>query len=404
VPARLRIGMLLGQPFPPDPRVEQEARSLAGAGHRVHLFCIDWMGRPRREEADGLVVHRYPIPRWFHRKLGALVGRLPFYEAWYRRRLPGFLRAERIQVLHVHDLPLAHVALAAAAAAGIPCVLDLHENFPAALRTYAYAQSRLGRLLIDPERWEARERDAVARADLVVVVVEEARERIAALGVPPERIVVVPNTVDLERFLSLPVREEIVQRLAPGPLRLLYTGGFDAHRGLDVAVEALGRARARGVDAELVLVGTGRNRPELERLVRRRGLERHVRFEGWRPPETLPTYIRLADVGLVPHRRSPHTDATIPHKLFHYMALARPVLTTDCRPLRRIVEETGCGLVVPDGDAEAMAEAVSALRDPDLRRRLGHAGQRAVAERYRWDRTVAPLLEAYARLARRVEN
>jgi glycosyltransferase involved in cell wall biosynthesis len=103
---------------------------------------------------------------------------------------------------------------------------------------------------------------------------------------------------------------------------------------------------------------------------------------------------------VIPHLRNDHTDTTIPHKLFHYMVLGRPVLTTDCHPLERIVGETRCGLVVPSGNAEEMARAAASLSEPDLRARMGEAGRRAVAAGYNWEHDAGVLIDLYRELLR----
>ncbi|MBD3334661.1 MAG: glycosyltransferase [Candidatus Eisenbacteria bacterium] len=391
----LRIGMLLDAPFPPDPRVAQEARTLLDDGHAVHLFCLDWSGRPARETIDGLEIHRHPMSKTFHDKAGALALNLPLYRAWFRRRLRPFLRRLAIDVLHVHDLPLARAGLAAAREQSLPLVLDLHENFPAALRTYGYARTLPGRLLIWPSAWERYERRMARRADRLIVVIEEAAQRLQELGIPPAKIAVVPNTVDHERFRAFRRDAAVRARLDPQRYRVLYTGGFDEHRGLDTALAAVEAAARENRSLELVLVGAGRNRPRLEQEARRRGLARHVRFEGWRPFETFPTYIEASQVGLIPHRKTAHTDTTIPHKLFHYMSLGLPVVVTDCAPLQRIVTETGAGIVVPHSDPAAMAAALDRLRHPELRREMGDRGRRAVETTYHWNRTAAPLRALY---------
>jgi glycosyltransferase involved in cell wall biosynthesis len=124
-----------------------------------------------------------------------------------------------------------------------------------------------------------------------------------------------------------------------------------------------------------------------------------VIFEGYQPFERFPSYIAASSVCLIPHLKSDHTDTTIPHKLFHYMLLGKPVVTADCRPLRRIVEETGCGVVHRSGDPDAFATAVASLTDKALRRQMGEAGQQAVRERYHWDRDARRLTDLYEGLA-----
>jgi glycosyltransferase involved in cell wall biosynthesis len=392
--------MLLDKPFPPDPRVANESRSLVGAGHRVFLFCLNLGGAPARETIDGVEIVRHPISRAFWKKASALILTVPAYRLWFRSRLPGFLRENGIQALHVHDLPLVGEGLRAARAAGIPLVADLHENYPAAVRLYAWANRWPGRWLVDPRRWDAYEKRVLPQADRIIVVIEEARARLADLGIglDPARIAVVENTVQVEEFEGFPRDGALTERLARS-FTVTYLGTFDRHRGLEAAIDALALVRQALPDARLVLVGAGAIEGELRRRVDALGVADRVDFEGWQPFSRFPSYVRGSSVCLIPHRKSPHTDATIPHKLFHYMLLERPVLATDCAPIARIVRETNAGLIFPSGDAAALARALLELRDADRRRAMGEAGRRAVLARYRWDITAERLIALYAGLA-----
>jgi len=397
----LRIGMLLDRTFPPDPRVANQARSLVEEGAEVHLLCLrHGDGRQPAEEVwQGIHVHRIAIARWFYKKASAVSLELPAYRWFLSRHLRPFVASERIQVLHAHDLPMVAIGLAAARRMGIPFVADLHENWPAALRTYGYSRRFPGRVLISPGRWERHERAVLPRVDRIVVVIDEAKERLVRAGIDAGRIVVIRNTVSVDDFRGFGVDRAIVDRFR-GRFVLSYLGGFERHRGIETLVEAI-PAIARAIpEAMLLLIGGGSTAGALRQRAADLGVADRVVFEGWQPFERFPSYIEASDVCVIPHVKNDHTDTTIPHKLFHYMLLGRPVLTTDCRPLRRIVEETGCGVVVPSGDAAAMARAAVALGDPEARARMGEAGRRAVFDRYNWGRDAQALIDLYRSLPR----
>jgi glycosyltransferase involved in cell wall biosynthesis len=98
----------------------------------------------------------------------------------------------------------------------------------------------------------------------------------------------------------------------------------------------------------------------------------------------------------VPHLKTVHTDATIPHKLFHYMYLERPVIVSNCRPLERIVREVDAGLVYPAGEAAPLAEAILTLAaNPDAAQAMAQRGRAAVLERYHWEATAQDLVQMY---------
>ncbi len=391
----IRVGMLLDRTFPPDPRVANEARSLAAAGYDVHLLCLrHGRGQAERETWQGIHVHRASIARSFYRKASAVSLEIPAYRWFLGGKLRSFVARERLDVLHTHDLPMVAIGLAEARRAGIPLIADLHENWPAALRNYGYVRRFPGRILISPARWERHERAILPRVDRIIVVIEEAKERLLRLGLPAERISVVRNTVKADEFRGFGVDPSIAARFR-GRFVLSYLGGFERHRGLETLIDATAILARSHPEALLLLIGGGSTEGPLRARALALGIEDRVVFEGWQPFERFPSYIEASDVCVIPHLRNDHTDTTIPHKLFHYMLLDRPVLTTDCRPLKRIVTEAECGLVVPSGDPEAMAGAAASLADPTLRARMGGAGRRAVIERYNWERDAAVLSDLY---------
>jgi glycosyltransferase involved in cell wall biosynthesis len=121
---------------------------------------------------------------------------------------------------------------------------------------------------------------------------------------------------------------------------------------------------------------------------------------GWQPFERVRSLIETAHVCLVPHERNPHTDATIPHKLFQYMLAGKPVVVSDCAPLRRVVEETGAGVVFRSGDAQHLADRVNhLLGDGALRVACGSRAADASRGPYSWDRDAETIIGLFGELS-----
>jgi glycosyltransferase involved in cell wall biosynthesis len=108
-----------------------------------------------------------------------------------------------------------------------------------------------------------------------------------------------------------------------------------------------------------------------------------------------------ASLGLVPILpTTPNNAASMPNKLFQYMAAGLPVVSTDLPHLREIVEGSGAGRCVDSSRPEALAAAMrSVLADPALAAAMGSAGRGAVAERYNWGVAAATLLRVYERIS-----
>jgi glycosyltransferase involved in cell wall biosynthesis len=94
----------------------------------------------------------------------------------------------------------------------------------------------------------------------------------------------------------------------------------------------------------------------------------------------------------VPHHANDSWNSTIPNKLFDYMAVALPVVSSDAVPCARVVRETGAGEVFRSRDAGDLARAIDRFFDPGARRSCGEAGRHAVLERYNWEESTAVLL------------
>src|SRR5690606_10738885 len=146
----------------------------------------------------------------------------------WRHAMESLVTTHGVEALHLHDLPYAPSLLAAARAAGVPCVLDLHENYPAAIALWG--RRRLSRMWFSPARAASLERRMVREVDRVVVVVDEARDRIIELGADPERVVVFGNTEPRSMVPSEPLALDFSKGL-----RVVYVGGIAPHRGLDTA-------------------------------------------------------------------------------------------------------------------------------------------------------------------------
>ena len=393
-----RILMLLDQRFPPDVRVENEIESLTEAGFEVILMAIAPDERSARDEFKGATVLRVRIPAKARNWMRGLAGTIPVLSWFICRQVMRVVRDCEIHAIHAHDLYMCGGALRAGKWLNLPVVSDLHENWCAVLRHYAWSTRFPGRLAISHRRWERLEARWTRQSDHVVVITQQMKARIAELGVDRSNISVLPNTVNTREFDRFPVIQEIMDGMR-SPFTLSYAGTINLHRGLDTLLRAM-PAVLEEVDALLVIVGEGKIQPELEVLARSLGIADRVRFDGWQELPRLKSYFLGSDICVAPHVKGVQNDSALPHKLFQYMYLKRPVVVSNCVPMEDIVERTHCGLVFPSGDHEALARCLIELyRDPERRRLMGARGHSAVLQQYRWEISAQALTSAYSRLA-----
>ncbi len=392
--------MILEKIFPPDIRVEKEARSLINAGHEIILLSLASNHFPDEEIWEGIKVVRKKLPNEFlKRAWNYFFFQCSFIHPLWRTALEEAVKQYKIEVIHVHDLPLVKTALIVARKFNIPLIADLHENFPEAIKVYP--SSWIGNLLkpLIVKRWKKLEKYCVQKANKVVTVVDEAKQHyIFDCEIPPEKITVITNTEDLDYFYSLPIYQEIIEQYS-AYFTICYIGGFGQHRGIHTAISAMPKILKEIPNARLLLVGKGPNEAVLLELTKRMGISHAVDFTGWQPFEKVPSYTAASRVCIIPHIASGHTNSTIPHKLFQAMAMAKPVIVSSAKPLERIVHETRSGLVYPSGDAKALADAVIKIwQDDNLEITLGEAGKKAVKNKYNWKLEEKKLINLYNRL------
>lgn len=389
----MRVCKVWDADYPWDVRVEKVARALTQAGHDVHLVARNRERRFVRERLPEADVHR--LRPW--RLLGASLDRAAMFPAFFNPRwMSAILRTarhERAEVVLVRDLPLAPAAIWAGRRLRIPVVMDMAENYPAMMR--GLWENGVHRptdwLVRNPALVSAVERWVLPRLDHILVVIEESRDRLRALGVSGERITVVGNTPPVARLEEYAPK----QHHGEAPLELIYLGLLEAPRGVGMLIDGVARARALGHGVNLTILGNGRERHQFEERAAAQGLSSEVvRFLGRVPHAEAMRLLQSADVGVVPHQANESWNTTIPNKLFDYMAGGLAVLTSSAKPAARIVNESGSGVVYVDHDVDDLTRGIVRLMDPEFRAQCGARGRTAVAQRYNWELDSERLLEA----------
>ena len=277
------------------------------------------------------------------------------------------MRSERPDVvLAMTDPPvIGSVALAVARRFHAPLVVVSQDVFPE-------TASRLGRvdnaLVIQFLRMLTTR--YLRNAQRVVAIGETMRTHLIAKGAPPANLVVIPNWVDTRALTPSPRTNEWAQRngLADGFV-VMHSGNVGHAQDLDSLVRAAALLRDLD-DLTIAIVGDGVRRAELESLARELGAT-NVRFLPYQLRETLTESLSAADVHVV-GLAAGLAGYVVPSRIYGVLAVARPVICA-AEPeseTAQLVERAGCGIVVPPGSPELLAQAI----------RGAHAGELDLAE------------------------
>ncbi|GAA4235653.1 hypothetical protein GCM10022254_43350 [Actinomadura meridiana] len=234
----------------------------------------------------------------------------------------------------------------------------------------------------------------MCEADAVVTLGAAMRTEIASRGVPEEKIVTVPNGVDESFLTPLPDPGDLRKRLGieDGPMVVGLTSSFYGYEGIDTLIDAAALLRERGgPPVTLLLVGDGPERGALERRAAERGVP--AVFTGRVPMGSVRQYHAVLDVFAVPRRADRVCQLVTPLKPIEAMAGGIPVIASDVRALREIVESGVTGTLTLPEDPEAWANCLEDLAySPERRAKIGRSARewvraertwRAVADGYR---------------------
>jgi len=294
-----------------------------------------------------------PIDRALFRHLGALPP------------MPD-LRALRPRLLHAHFGRGGAIALPIARALGIPLVVSF-------LGADATKESHYRKRLV-PRVYARRLAALQHEAALFICVSEFIRDKLLSRGFPADKLEVIHHGTVIEK---LPTAEPAV---CDEPF-VLFAGRFVEKKGATHMIEAMRMLQRQGRGARLVLVGDGPLGPQLREQAA--ALDR-VSFLGWLPNAEMHRWMRAAIAVCVPSLTASDGDSEgLPTMIFEAMAEAAPVVGSRHAGIPEAIEHGRTGLLVPEADPVALAEALGTLiADPGLRARLGQTARQTALERF----------------------
>lgn len=230
------------------------------------------------------------------------------------------------------------------------------------------------------------------RASLVWVVAEWVRDFLIQRGLAPERVFLLPNGVDTNKFRPLPQAAARAELGWDGRFTVLYVGTLGVTHGLITILDAAEQLQDHD-DIQFVFVGEGADKAYLKAQAGERKL-RNVSFKDVVPQRLVPTILAAGDICLAHVRKVPGGLGIIPIKMYEAMACARPVVLAVVGDARRIAEDASAAICIEPEDAGALASAILHLYEhPALAATLGPRGRAYVEAQFDYDHLTA-LLDA----------
>jgi glycosyltransferase involved in cell wall biosynthesis len=383
---RLKILFVLPAYYPaldyggPIPVAQDLAQRLTARGHEVTVLTTNLLTRNSKlgnkteeREVEGIrTVYLNSVARYHW------VGITPDIFRYLRREL------DRFDVVHVYGYrEFINLAVARwARAVGKPYVLQ-------ALGTTTRMKRSLGKKLVYDTLFGS---SILKNTAALIAKSEVERQQYEAVGIPPERVALVPNGMEIP---------EEARRVVPGNFRkaygigdseilLLFLGRIDPIKGLDLLIKTF--ARVKGARVRLAIVGPDEGlQGEFERLARERGVGDSVVFTGGLYGAQKWEAYTDADVYVLPS-----VFENFPRTVLEAMVCGTPVVITDRCGIASQVRDRA-GIVVPYEEGALAGALQRLLDDRKLREKLGEGGRRVLEEEFSWEPVVEKVEALYGR-------
>jgi glycosyltransferase involved in cell wall biosynthesis len=376
--------------FTYDTRVKHETQALLDTGWEVTVVCPRFRGDPLyRRVSRALRVYFYPKP-----EANSVVGHL--FEHSLTLLFSGLLSGwvfvrHGFDVIHAcNPMDVFWLVALPYKCLGKRFIYDQHDLCPE-LFLSRYATGRESVLL---KVLLALERRSYRTADVVIVANESYKQIALQRGkLPSERVFVVRNGPDLERF-SGPAAAPSAP--SDGDIVVGYLGNMNQQDGVEYllyAAHTIVHEHQRS-DIKFILVGGGSRQPALARLAGTLGLQPYVTFTGRIPDGQMLQTLRACAICVQPDPANALNDLSTMNKAMEYMALAKPTVAFDLHETRVSCADAAL-YAEPNSSGDLARQILHLVDDPGLRLRLGYAGQQRVRTQLAWQFSVPALLGAY---------
>ena len=345
--------------------------------------------RKAYEEIEGIKYYRTYLPNIFLkypgcRELSAILT--------FKQKIETVCQLEKPDIIHAHSPSLCGLAASLVAK-------KLKKPFVYEIRAFwedaAIDQGKFTYGSYFYKIYQKLENEVVKRANAVITLCQGLRKELISRGFKPEKIFVVPNAVDLNRFTPLSRDNQLAQKLGVNNNIVLgFIGSFYRFEGLDLLVKAVAKIEK----VKLILVGDGEKYEELKKLVSELNLPSKVILTGRILHNEVKKYYSLMDIMVYPRLSEKITELVTPLKPLEAMALGKIVIGSDVGGIKEIIGEgeNAGGVLFKAGSVDSLIDKLKLIiSNPDLRSKLRKKAYQRAKER-NWSKVIHNYLRIYA--------
>jgi glycosyltransferase involved in cell wall biosynthesis len=386
--------------YPFDPRVRRAAKSLTENGFSVDVICLRGENEKKRENIDGVNVHRLPMVHIRGGYFRYLYNYIMFFLlCFFMLNLHD--RKRGYEVVHVHSLPdfLVFIAIIQKWKKR-KIILDLHEAMPEifAARFKKDMDSRIVKIPILLENF------SISFAQRIITVNDTIKKLYMNRGgVPQKKIAVIMNSPDEMQRTKKDISEFKAKLGLENKFVVVYVGGINQERNIEVIIKAVAKVKHQIPNIYFLLFGhtLGQKgegyKKGLKTLAFELGAKENIYIGGRLPAQDVSSYLDLADFGVVSYVSNPLTEVAVPNKVFEYIALDKPVISVRLRALHSLFGDKALLYYEPENTDDLAAKMIILYKSKNELDEMKNKAKE-VYERCKWDVMRKRLQEMYSEL------
>lgn len=380
------IGVIVDNDLNSDVRVIKEAKLLARLGHQVHVLCYGYKGKSY-SDIKGLTVHRCWVSTTWKNKSFFLYNSIPIFQMFWKRHIVNFINKVKPEMIHAHDLYMSEVTklgIEKSKFSNIKFVLDLHENFPVAVKSYNWTKGFLRHLISNPNKWTQIEGQYLSYPDKIITLSQGFKETLLNRYnfLDSKNVTPLPNVPDLEEFNGGSDHIPQLQWANPDAKVFLYFGAIAERRGIFDTIDAFKNLVNNKTNINLLLIGpvdkadkdsfNSKTKPFIE--------NKQLIYIPWIELKDLPLYMKLSNVALAPFIKNDQHDSGIANKIFQYMYGSLPIIASNCKPQQELIEKEEIGSIFQN--QEQLEQLLKDYSESNTLDEIGSKAKKVLLEKY----------------------
>jgi len=316
------------------------------------------------KEVENINSIKYYRTNFAYSYLNGILGRIPFLrEKLVMSKLQYYINKivdeQKIDIIHAHSPILCGIpSLSVAKNRNLKFIYEIRALWEDA----AVDQSKTKELSLRYQLTRKLETKLANKADKIIVICEGLKKELVARGIHENKIQVVPNGVDTNKFLPIEKDENILRELKlQNKMVIGFIGSFYKFEGIKILLLAAQKILKRKNDIKFLIVGGGKEELNLKNMTKELNIQNDVIFTGRVPHQLIKKYYSIMDILVYPRLQMRITDLVTPLKPLEAMSMGKIVLASDVGGLKELIEDKNIGFIFRAGDPNDLADKCLAI-------------------------------------------